>query len=123
VKTGKIWGVTETLLKKPSLHIERLTILPDKRCSMHKHERKWNGFYVASGRLLIEVRKIAYDLLDVTELMPGEFMVVAPGEFHRFVTEKEGCTGIELYWPDDLSDDIVRLDVGGDTKPVQHHPV
>jgi mannose-6-phosphate isomerase-like protein (cupin superfamily) len=116
IKAGKVWGVTETLLKKSNLHIEGLTIEPFKRCSMHKHERKWNGFYVASGRLLIEVKKNAYNLIDVTELLPGDFMAVPPGEFHRFVSESEGATGIELYWPDDLADDIIREDVGGDTK-------
>lgn len=112
MKNGKVWGVTETLLKKTNLHIERLVIDPMCRCSMHKHDRKWNGFYVASGRLIIEVEK-AYGLTDRTELEQGEFMAVPPGEFHRFVTDNEGAVGIELYWPDDLSEDIVRKDVGG----------
>jgi mannose-6-phosphate isomerase-like protein (cupin superfamily) len=122
MKNGKVWGVTETVLKKTNLHIERLIIEPFKRCSMHKHERKWNGFYVASGRLLIEVQK-SYGLTDTTELTQGEFMAVPPGEFHRFVTADEGAIGIELYWPDDLSDDIVRQDVGGDTKTIAHQQV
>lgn len=112
MKQGKVWGVTETLLKKTNLHIEALQIEPMRRCSMHKHDRKWNGFYVATGRLVIEVEK-SYGLTDRTELMQGEFMAVPPGEFHRFVTESEGAIGIELYWPDDLSDDITRKDVGG----------
>jgi hypothetical protein len=94
-KAGKVWGVTTTLLKKPNLHIEALIIEPG---------------------LLIEVHKNDYPLCDVTELLPGEFMMVKPGEFHRFVTETEGMTGIEVYWPEDLSDDIIRKDVGGTTK-------
>ena len=110
---GKVWGKTEVLLKTPFIEIHRLTIAPNSRCSLHKHQFKWNAFYVGSGRLFIEVEKNDYALTDVTELGPGDLMTAKPGEFHRFVTKAEGMMGIEIYYPEPLSEDIVRKDVGG----------
>lgn len=113
MKSGKVWGTTELLLKTPFIEIHRLAILPNMRCSLHKHEYKANAFYVQTGRLYIEVRKNDYALTDTTELGPGELMVAKPNEFHRFVTKDEGMTGIEIYYPEPISEDIIRADVGG----------
>lgn len=113
MKLGKCWGVTELLQKTPTIEVHRLAIEPNSRCSMHKHLYKHNSFYVATGRLFIETEKNAYALTDVTELGPGDFTTVAPNEFHRFVTKDEGCTGIEFYFTEPLSEDIIRKDVGG----------
>lgn len=110
---GKVWGTTETVLDTPLLSIHRLVIQPNMTCSMHKHEFKWNGFFVTKGRLIIEVRKKSYDLTDRTVLGSGELTSVRPGEFHRFVTEGEGCEGIEFYYLEPLSEDIVRESCGG----------
>lgn len=116
MKTGKVWGVTELMLRTPLIEVHRLTIQPHMQCSMHKHQFKWNAFYVKSGRLMIDVRKNNYDLIDRTELEAGEFMTVQPGEFHRFVTDEIGCDGIEIYYPETLSEDIIRETVGGAVK-------
>ena len=113
MKSGKVWGTTELLLKTPFIEIHRLAILPNMRCSLHKHQFKWNAFYVSSGRLWIETKKLDYDLIDITELRPGDLMTAKPNEFHRFVTKDEGMTGIEIYYPEPLSEDIIRADVGG----------
>lgn len=110
---GKVWGSTECLLDTPLLSVHRLKILPNMTCSMHAHEFKWNGFFVTSGRLIIEVRKKSYALTDRTVLNAGELTSVKPGEFHRFVTEPEGCDGIEFYYLEPLSEDIVRESCGG----------
>lgn len=66
-----------------------------------------------SGRMFIEVHKNDYALVDVTELGPGEFTTVRPGEFHRFITKGEPAQALEIYYPEELSEDIVRKDVGG----------
>jgi mannose-6-phosphate isomerase-like protein (cupin superfamily) len=110
---GKIWGKTETIIKTPTMELHRLEINPNSRCSMHKHEFKHNCFMVSTGRLIIEVEKNAYDLVDKTYLGPGDVTTVAPNEYHRFVTEDEGCTGFEAYYLEPLSEDIIRKDVGG----------
>jgi hypothetical protein len=111
--TGKVWGTTELLLKNPLIEVHRLNIKPNSKCSLHCHNFKANGFYVASGTLYIETQKNDYDLVDVTELKAGGFTVVNPLEFHRFYTKEEGCIGIELYYPQVLEGpDIDRKDVG-----------
>lgn len=110
---GKVWGTTECILDTPLLSVHRLVILPGMRCSMHAHEFKWNGFYVTKGKLIIEVKKKAYPLTDKTVLRVGDLTSVKPGEFHRFVTEEEGCEGIEFYYLEPLSEDIVRESCGG----------
>jgi mannose-6-phosphate isomerase-like protein (cupin superfamily) len=111
-KRGKIWGVTETLLATPFLEVHRLTIKPNARCSLHSHQFKWNGFFVQSGSLTISVQKNDYPLTDDTVLGPGDFTTVKPGEFHRFISGDEEVRAIEVYYPEPLSEDIVRKDCG-----------
>ena len=109
---GKIWGKTEVLLKTPTVEVHRLTINPYSCCSLHTHQFKWNAFYVSTGKLTIETHKNDYALKDITELFPGDLMTVKPTEYHRFLTGSEGMTGIEIYYPEPLSEDIIRKDVG-----------
>lgn len=113
VISGKIWGTTEAVLATPAVELHRLTVKPRHQCSMHRHLRKWNAFYVISGRLLIDVEKADYALTDTTELGPGMSMAVPPGEYHRFRTEGEPCEALELYYLAPLSEDIERRDHGG----------
>jgi mannose-6-phosphate isomerase-like protein (cupin superfamily) len=110
---GKVWGRTEPLLRTPFIDVQRLTILPHSRCSMHAHQFKWNAFLVLSGVLKIEVRKKSYDLIDVTTLGEGDFTTVPPGEYHRFLSGSEVVKAFEIYYPAELSEDIIRQDVGG----------
>jgi len=62
--------------------------------------------------LEIHVAKNNYDLIDVTTLRAGDFTTVRPGEFHWFNCV-EDCSALELYYPEALSEDIVRRSVGG----------
>lgn len=110
---GKVWGTTQKLLDTPCVEVHLLIIVPNARCSLHAHRYKWNAFLVWSGQLEIHVEREAYKLTDVTVLGPGDFTTVAPNEFHRFVTGPQGAHGIELYYPQWLSEDIIRKDVGG----------
>lgn len=112
MKIGKIWGTTESLIANGLIEVHRLAIVPNARCSLHAHKFKHNAFFVQSGRLFIEVHKNDYALVDVTELGPGDMTSVKPGEYHRFYTEGEECRAIELYYPEQLSEDIVRKDAG-----------
>lgn len=115
---GKVWGTTELKQRTPLIEVHRLSILPLRQCSMHRHLVKWNDFYVLSGRLTIEVHKNDYDLVDVTELGPGDYTTVKPGDFHRFLTGAVGCECLEIYhivpW---TGEDIERRGVGGVVDP------
>jgi mannose-6-phosphate isomerase-like protein (cupin superfamily) len=116
--TGKVWGDTSVLLQNALVELHKINIKAGYKCSEHKHEHKWNGFYVISGTLEIHVRKNNYQLTDITTLRAGDFTVVRPGEFHWFSSITD-CVALELYYPELLSEDIVRKSVGGlDTSPV-----
>lgn len=108
---GKVWGSTQTICQKPLFEFHRIEITAGGTCSMHKHEQKFNAFFVESGTLKIEVRKNSYDLTDITILNAGDYHEVPPGEFHRFIAETN-VVAFELYWSELNHDDIVREDHG-----------
>lgn len=110
--TGKVWGSTTALIQTPLVELHRIITRAGYKCSEHKHEHKWNGFYVISGTMEIHVRKNDYDLTDITVLRAGDFTTVRPGEYHWFSSITD-CTALELYYPETLSEDIVRKSVGG----------
>lgn len=110
---GKVWGKTLTVADSPFVHIERISILPNSRCSVHEHKFRPNGFHVIKGQLTIVVKKNDYDLTDRTVLNAGDTTMVDPTEFHSFETGRQGCEAIEWYTPQPLDrSDIRRLDVG-----------
>ena len=82
---GKQWVTTEAKVQTLLFEMRRLEVLPEMRCSMHKHERKWNAFAVISGALIIEVEREGCGLTQ-TVLRAGDVTAVRPGEFHRFVS-------------------------------------
>jgi mannose-6-phosphate isomerase-like protein (cupin superfamily) len=110
--TGKVWGDTSVIIQNPLVELHKINIKAGYKCSEHKHEHKWNGFYVVSGTLEIHVRKNNYELTDVTVLRAGDFTNVAPGEYHWFNSVTD-CVALELYYPELLKEDIVRKSVGG----------
>lgn len=110
--SGKVWGRTEELLVTPLIEVHRIHINKEMVCSMHKHEFKWNMFYVVSGELAIEVQKNDYDLLDTTVIGPGQWTSVRPNEFHRFRSITD-CEALEIYYLEPLTADIIRRNVGG----------
>jgi len=112
-KAGKVWGQTIELLRTPLIEVHHILINPNCVCSMHKHEFKWNMFYVIKGELAIEVQKNDYDLLDTTTLKAGEWTSVKPNEFHRFRSLSANVEALEIYYLEPLTADIVRQNVGG----------
>ena len=112
MKSGKIWGETSPLLQNPIVELHRISVKAGFQCSNHIHSHKWNGFYVVSGVLEIHVEKNDYSLTDVTVLRAGEFTTVPPKESHYFRCV-EDCVALEIYYPELLSEDIQRSDVGG----------
>lgn len=111
--SGKIWGETSTLMVTPSIEIHRIKVKPYAQCSLHEHQFKNNTFIILKGRLLIDVHKNDYDLIDTTELLEGNVFTAGPGEYHRFRSEAEGAEALEVYHIAPLSPtDIIRKDAG-----------
>lgn len=111
MKSGKVWGETKLLHANGVLEFHRIETVKGGVCSKHKHQFKWNGFFVESGKLLIRVWKGDYDLVDETILEPGDFTQVKPGEYHQFEA-LEDTVAFELYWAEFNHNDIVRETVG-----------
>ena len=110
---GKVWGENKELLNTPLIEVHRIKINPNMQCSMHKHEFKWNMFYVVEGQLAIDVQKNDYDLCDETILNEGQWCSVRPNEFHRFRSLDVPVRALEIYYLEPLTTDIIRQDVGG----------
>lgn len=111
MKAGKIWGQTELVHANGVLEFHRIDFKAGGVCSKHKHQFKWNGFYVVSGRMKIKVWQKDYDLIDETILGPGDFTRVKPGLMHSFEGLEDGVA-FELYWAEFNHDDIQRETVG-----------
>jgi mannose-6-phosphate isomerase-like protein (cupin superfamily) len=111
IKEGKIWGTTQTLFSKNNVEFHRIEIKKGYECSKHKHNHKFNAFYIESGLLKVKVWKNNYALVDETIIKTGEMTVVKPGEFHQFES-LEDTIAYEIYWTEIESDDIERETCG-----------
>ena len=105
--TVKPWGTTECVVRTPFVEAHRITVQPNGECSWHKHERKWNAFIVATGLLYITTETAG----TVGYAWPGAIIAVRPNECHKFRAGGDGAIAIELYYPAELSEDIVRYNV------------
>lgn len=114
--SGKIWGQTEAIFKCPSFSFHRISIDASHHCSKHKHEHKYNGFFVESGELNVMVWQ-SESMVDCTRLRPGDFMVVEPGKWHQFYSLSP-VVAFELYWGEFDDNDIIRENLGGRGEPI-----
>lgn len=112
MKTGKIWGETREIFSNNCVCVHRISINKSGFSSKHKHESKYNSFFVESGRIIISIWKNDYDLVDKTDLGPGESTIIKPGEFHMFEAV-ENSVAYEIYWVEISDLDIIRSNCGG----------
>ena len=111
MKAGKIWGQTELIHANSMLEFHRLEYQKGVVCSEHKHQFKWNGFYVESGAMIVRVWQDDQGLVDETLLRAGDFTSVKPGLYHQFEGVVPGVA-FELYWAEFDHNDIVRRSSG-----------
>ena len=111
-KQGKVWGNTSEIFNQNNVEIHRIEAKANGYCSIHKHQHKYNMFFVETGILMVEVWKNDYDLVDTTLLKAKEYTIVKPGEFHKF-TAKTDVIAYEIYWTTLDSSDIIRKTSGG----------
>lgn len=109
---GKVWGTTKTEIATPFCEVHSITVKTGGFCSWHMHERKWNAFSVIAGGLRILTKGPAGE--EALDLGPGDVCSIPPGVTHRFVNITAGdCRGLEIYYPEELGEDIVRIEQGG----------
>jgi quercetin dioxygenase-like cupin family protein len=107
MKSGKIWGETRDLFCKNNVEIHRIEVKKGGYCSKHKHDNKYNAFFIEKGKLKIKVWKNDYDLIDETILSNQEMSVVKPKEYHIFEA-LEDTIAYEIYWVELSQNDIIR---------------
>lgn len=108
-KSGKVWGTTELIESNGSFELHRIEFKRNGHCSEHKHQTKFNGFYIESGRMMIKVWAEEDNLYkpDITFLGPGGYFKVEPGIYHQFIGIEDGIA-FEVYWSEFKSNDITR---------------
>lgn len=114
--TIKLWGENHPISLTESFELHHATIREGGFSSRHKHERKFNLFYVVTGALHLYIYDADSDKPRESILLTSrERYTVPPGVFHRF----EAMTNVELlesYWVSEGTvdpNDIVRTDEGG----------
>jgi mannose-6-phosphate isomerase-like protein (cupin superfamily) len=111
---AKLWGTTETLIASPFCEVHRIEVQGYGKSSWHHHARKWNAFSIVSGSLWIESRYPGTRKTESLHLTPGMVTTVAPGIVHRFANfDSAEARALEIYYPEGLSEDIVRYSIGG----------
>lgn len=109
---GKVWGQTQSLFLKNNVEIHRIEVKQGGYCSKHKHEHKYNAFFVERGQLKITIWKNDYDLIDETIISDKQMSTVKPQEYHMFEAI-EDTIAYEIYWCEISDDDIIRQNCGG----------
>jgi quercetin dioxygenase-like cupin family protein len=110
-KAGKIWGSSYLLFSNNNVEIHRIVINKNTRCSKHKHDHKYNIFFVESGKILIKEWKNDYNLIDETILNHGEMCSIKPGNFHEFHGLEDSIV-YEIYYVSLDTNDITRENTG-----------
>ena len=108
---GKFWGKTQGIFCGPTSEVHYLEIDKGGYSSKHKHENKFNRFFLIEGSLKIIIYRTTGE--DVTILSKGQFTDVPPETWHKFeCLEDSKC--LEVYWVDEIDpNDIERDGVGG----------
>lgn len=109
---GKVWGKTQELFFKNNVEIHRIEINKGSFCSKHKHNHKFNAFFIEKGKIKVKIWKNDYDLIDETIISTGQMTTVKPGEYHLFES-LEDTIAYEIYWIELERNDIDRENVGG----------
>lgn len=109
---GKIWGSTSTLFSNNNVEVHRIIGNVGGYCSVHRHNNKYNMFFVECGKLKIRTWKTDYDLIDETIIVPGQHCIIAPGQYHQFEV-LESTVAYEIYWTEIDAEDIDRKSCGG----------
>lgn len=112
MRQGKEWGYTTEFFRNAIVSAYHLEIRQGGFCSEHRHEHKYNVFYVLSGKLEITIFREDPKAEDITVLTAGQSSAIPPGLWHKFRgLEETEC--IEIYQVLLIDPDIERRTQGG----------
>ena len=107
-RTYKTWGEKWNVFENDLCEISLLYLKPQKRCSWHRHQAKYNQFFVIEGEVKI---KTEWGTALITK---GQIFTTRPGEWHEFQTTGEPAILQEIMYVQYDSSDIERETLGGD---------
>jgi len=108
---GKVWGETTEFFRNAMVSAHYLNIKKGGYCSEHKHDHKYNVFFVISGLLKITIWRDE-NLKDTTILADNQTTAVPPGFWHSFEALKD-TKAVEVYQVILEDPDIERRSQGG----------
>jgi mannose-6-phosphate isomerase-like protein (cupin superfamily) len=113
----KPWGLSELLIREPTLEVHRLTIQAGGYCSIHFHCHKLQYLFVVSGRLRLRTFTATGRLSEERECATGDCVICDLDIRHQFEAVTD-CLVYEVYQSESLLDplDIVRLSESGPPK-------
>ena len=107
-RTRKTWGEKWEIFTNDLCEVSLLYLEQNRRCSWHRHQTKYNLFFVVEGQLFIK-------MVDGTQLVKkGQIFTTRPGELHEFQTHDERATIIEVMYVEYKEEDIERIHEGGE---------
>lgn len=106
-RTYKTWGEKWTLFQNDLCEVSILHLKPNRRCSWHTHQSKFNQFFVIGGKIRI---KTEWGTSTVTK---GQIFTTKPGEWHEFQTTDNPALIQEIMYVQYSADDIQRKKLGG----------
>ena len=106
-RTHGTWGSKLNMFRNDLCEVSILSLIPQQRCSWHKHASKFNLFYVLEGELFVKTDK------GISRLGEGEFFTTRPSEMHEFQTATEQAKIIEIMYVQYDPEDIYRDELGG----------
>lgn len=110
----KPWGHYNDVFRQDCCVFKIITVDPDQRLSLQKHERRGEVWIVLSGRGWAEVytESILKGLMLERKylLLPGARVDIKPQEVHRLSAGSEGIVVAELQYGECSEEDIVRLE-------------
>lgn len=112
-RTHKSWGDKTNIFCNDSCEVSVLRLNPNQRCSWHKHQAKYNLFFVLEGEIFIRTD------WGISKVRKDGIFTTRPGEYHEFQTHEKSALIIETMYVQYEPDDIQRDRVGGPLENVQ----
>lgn len=106
-RTHKSWGEKWNLFQNDLCEVSILYLMPNQRCSWHKHIAKKNQFFVIDGTLFVKTAT------GVAEVGRNQIFTTNPGEYHEFQTHDDPAVIQEIMYVQYDPEDIQREQVGG----------
>ena len=109
----KAWGTKNVLFKSDTAQLDILYILQGGYSSKHKHNNKFNLFFILAGKIEITLfTKDEEKKIIIGNQEKSQKFIIRPGTFHQFkALQDTEC--LEYSFVRLTEEDIIRLNEGG----------